>query len=326
MRRLSRLSMILCFLQTLNGTGFSSADAERSFALEVNVTDDKGAPVPNATVLLEGSPVFEGKIVSTHVEGRFTFTGLYSGDYRIVVSAPDFVSSAFEDFFLTSETVRIVLKPRSSAVKRPTATNISLVDLAAPREAQAKYRKGLARQKEGRHQEAQGAFLAAIEVYPKYSAAYAGLGISLLQLREREEALQALRRALDLNPSSYDALLCAGLILNDLERFSEARDFLHAAQRSSSGDWRLHYELGRMYYGLSQLDEAEKSLRLARRPQPRYANLYLLLANTLALEGKHAEAISEFEEFLKIAPNNPAAGEVREKLPLLRAEVEGRKL
>jgi tetratricopeptide (TPR) repeat protein len=205
------------------------------------------------------------------------------------------------------------------------APEVSLPDLVAPREAQEKYRNGLARQKEGRHQEGRRHFLAAIEIYPEYSAAYAGLGISLLQLQEREEALEALKRALELNPASYDAQLCTGLILNDLKRFSEARDCLQAARRLNSRDWRVHYELGRMYHGLNRFSEAEHSLRLARRSRPRYGNLYLLLGNTFALEGKYAEAIVEFEEFLAMAPSNPAGGEVRKKLALLRAEVESHK-
>ncbi len=320
--RLAKASFVLWLLHTVGGTAASSTTAQRSFALEVNVVDDRGVAIPGATVRLQGSRLWEGRPVTTQTEGRFTFTGLGSGGYRIVVSAANFVPSAWEDLLIAGETVRIVLLRRSAVEKRPIEPEVSLSDLAAPPDAQAKYREGLARQREGRHQEARSEFSAAIEIYPKYAAAYAGLGISLLQLGAREEALRALQHALELDPSSYDGHVSTGLILNDLKKFAEARDYLVAAERLNLRNWRVHYELGRTYYGLSQFAEAEKSLQLARRSRPRYGNLYLLLANTLALEGKYAEAITAFEEFLEVAPSNPAVGEVRKKLALLRAEVK----
>ncbi len=298
--------------------------AERSFALEVILTDDAGAPIPYAAVILHGSSLWEGRTVFTHDEGRLTFTGLQAGEYQVVASASGFVSTSYEDFFMGPETVRIALRHVSQTEKRPLAKNVSVHDLAAPPKAKAEYRKGLGNMDKRQYDEGRRAFQAAVRIYPAYAAAYAGLGISLLQLHDREEALKALRMALELNPSSYDAQLCTGLILNDQRRFHEARKYLDVAARLNSTDWRVHYELGRMHYGLSQFTEAEESLRLARRARPRYGNLYLLLANTLALEEKHDEAITEFEKFLEIAPASSAAAEVREKLRLLRAEVQNR--
>jgi len=295
----------------------------RDLYLEVTVKDEVGAPVWRAEIILEGFPAWEGRPVYTQAEGWAVFTGLENGDYRIRVSAPHYASAVHADHLISSDNIGIVLRRESESGLRAGASSVSLADLAAPRKAEAEYKKGMAHLEKGRYEKGRQAFQAAVAAYPSYSAAYAGLGTSLLQLRRREEALQAFGRAVKLNDRSYDAQLSIGLILNDQKRFGEAYPHLVAAAAlRSDHPWQLHYEMGRTYYGLNRLSEAEKSLQQARQARPRYGNLYLLLANTLTLEQKYEHAIPELEEFLRVAPESPVAGEVRSKLSLLRAEVE----
>jgi len=315
--------LLLC---ALCAQAASPASAERDLYLEVTVKDEAGAPVWRAEITLEGFPSWEGRPAHTGAEGWAVFTGLAKGDYRIRVSAPHYGSAVYEDHLITSDNIDIVLRRESESGKRSGASSVSLADLAAPRKAQAEYKKGMAHLEKGRYEKGRQAFLAAVAAYPAYSAAYAGLGTSLLQLRRREEALQAFERAVKLNNGSYDAQLSIGLIRNDQKRYGEAYPHLQAAAAlRSNHPWQLHYEMGRTYYGLNRLPEAEKSFQQARQARPRYGNLYLLLANTFALQQKYEYAIPELEEFLRVAPASPTADEVRSKLSLLRAEVERQK-
>lgn len=306
----------LGYYHSISSAAVSFQAPNRSFALEVMLTDGAGARIPNATVVLHGPFGAERRRFAQ--DGLCAFAGLQIGDYRIVASAPGFLPISYADHFIVDEALRLVLQPLPVNQQKLSGSAVSVVDLRAPRKAREEYKKGLGYQDEGRQAEARRAFLAAIASYPQYSAAYSSLGITLLQLKEREEALKVLERALELNPLSYDAQLTTGLILNDQRRFVEAQEYLSAATRLNTGDWRLHYEQGRMHYGLGRYSEAERSLRMARRSQPPYGNLYLLLGNTLVLQEKYEEAISELEEFLRVAPQHRAAEQVREKLLLLR--------
>jgi tetratricopeptide (TPR) repeat protein len=140
-------------------------------------------------------------------------------------------------------------------------------------------------------------------------------------MRKIELAREAFEKALGLNENSAEAQLGLGLVCNDEKRYAEAEKHLLKAQQLNPADWHVHYELGRAYYGLDQLENAEKRLRLARKAHPDYGNLYLLLANVLVLQHKYAEGLAEMEEFLKVAPNSPLAPQVREKTNLLKAEL-----
>jgi len=300
--------------------------SDRGLYLQVTVKDEAGAPVPSAEITAEGFAAWAGRPVYTQTEGWAVLTNLEKGDYRLRVSAPHYNSVVYEDHLIASDHVELVLRRVPEAAPQSTVPTVSGVDLAAPAKAQAEYRKGMAQLQKRRYEKARQLFQAALGAYPSYSAAYAGLGTSLLQQGKRGEALEAFRQALRLNESCYEALVGSGLILNDFKRYAEAhRHLATAAGVRMNHPWPLYYELGRTHYGLDQLNDAEKNFQKAREAHPPYGNLYLLLANTFVLQQKYEQAIPELEEFLQIAPESQAAGEVRSKLRLLRAEVEKQK-
>jgi tetratricopeptide (TPR) repeat protein len=109
--------------------------------------------------------------------------------------------------------------------------------------------------------------------------------------------------------------------LNEEKRFDEAEGHLLKAQAAKMIGWRAHYELGRSYYGLDRLAEAERNLRKAAESKPPYGNLYVLLANTLIRQDKLPEGLANLETFLKVAPKSPLAPTVREKVKLLNYEL-----
>ena len=77
-------------------------------------------------------------------------------------------------------------------------------------EAEARYARGMLAYSEGRYGDAVTELEAAIAASPELASAYAGLGLARESLSEREAAIAAYQRAIELDPDSFSAR--AGLV------------------------------------------------------------------------------------------------------------------
>jgi tetratricopeptide (TPR) repeat protein len=77
--------------------------------------------------------------------------------------------------------------------------------------------------------------------------------------------------------------------------------------------------LGRDYYTLNRFPEAETQARKALELQPEFAEAHLLLGNVLLRLRNGPEALTEFQSYLRLAPNGPFAGAAAELVKKLEA-------
>lgn len=326
--RIRVMVVLICVLTFNSFVGWAQIGRDRPDPgsrrpfIEGTVVDQNGAPIPSARVMVTLFGAGTGLTGFSNDDGRFFFYELSERTYNVSVSATGFVE-ATQSVNLTygPQNIRFVLRRRDSSPTAAPAQSVAVTDLAVPAKARARYQKGMKELERKEFENSVKHFQAAIQEYPRYAAAYSALGIAYIQMRKIELAREAFEKALGLNENSAEAQLGLGLVCNDEKRYAEAEKHLLKAQQLNPADWHVHYELGRAYYGLDQLENAEKRLRLARKAHPDYGNLYLLLANVLVLQHKYAEGLAEMEEFLKVAPNSPLAPQVREKTNLLKAEL-----
>jgi len=226
------------------------------------------------------------------------------------------------------------------------AANARAVDL---------YIQGLAKlraasNKEGLY-EAIAFFERALTADPQYAPGYAGLGeaYSRLGFRHLEptdsvkwKAEEAVRRALEIDPSMAQAYLLAGQIAAEFEwNSSDAERFLRKALELEPGNSEFHRsfaqyvsmyagrvdeallhfnqaesldlfnvylttEVGRCYYQFRRYKEAITKLRDAAKRAPDYVDAHFFLGLAyLGLE-EYQPAIAELEKALKLAGRPPA--------------------
>jgi len=199
---------------------------------------------------------------------------------------------------------------------------VSVPSLRVPPKAWRHYEKGLEAQRRGDYDKALSQYHRALEVYPDFGAASAAQGITLLWQKKPAEARDAFLRALAVDPDTFQAELGLGLICNTDGRFDEAVGHLQKALALNGECWQVRYALGRAHYGLGHLPESEKHLTMARAAKPTHGNLYLLLALVQLAQDKPAEALAQLETFLRVAPEDALAGEVRARIQELRAAGE----
>ncbi|MGH6884532.1 MAG: tetratricopeptide repeat protein, partial [Geminicoccales bacterium] len=115
-----------------------------------------------------------------------------------------------------------------------------------------------------------GDFSSAVEVlereareFPDLVNARAALGVALVQLSRREEALAVFLEATRLDPGSVASHTNAGNVLAELGRHDEALVHLRQAVQAQPGLADLHFNLGIELQRLKRHDEARRSLQAA---------------------------------------------------------------
>jgi len=151
--------------------------------------------------------------------------------------------------------------------------------------ADALIAKGNAAERDGRLSEACERYREAVRLAPGYAKAHLNLGIGLEALGDAAGAIASHQAALAADPA---------------EPFAS-------------------YNLGRLRYLRGELPEAERLLRQALRSRPEFPEARVVLASVLQATGKHAPALAELEEALRLRPGELAA--LRPQLAELRAQL-----
>ena len=93
-RHLSRVLLGLCILI---GFGAVSTWAQiTQGSISISVTDQSGAVLPAADVVLQDLATNETRTAITGSAGSYTFAGLPTGNYRLTVTKPGFETQVFE--------------------------------------------------------------------------------------------------------------------------------------------------------------------------------------------------------------------------------------
>jgi len=141
------------------------------------------------------------------------------------------------------------------------------------------------------------------QIDPDIPEVHWALGFVHVRHRRHEDAIAALRRAIDLNPSYADAYALLGGIYTYLGQPEQSVSLLRTALRLNPDAGYLYYLiLGRAYLFLQDYEQARINLReaLSRNAADLESRLYLAAA--LVAEGELASAEWEAEEIRSLAP------------------------
>ncbi|HMH45421.1 MAG TPA: tetratricopeptide repeat protein, partial [Pyrinomonadaceae bacterium] len=191
------------------------------------------------------------RVVVTDDYGKFSFQGLVSGDYTLVIDKE-------KDFEPFSQAVSIIqprgfppqtynvslrLTPKGGTTAKPGVLNAELANV--PPRALAFYQKALEQAHAGKTKDAIEQLNQAIVEYPGFMLAFNELGVQYLQLGDVAKANESLESALKLAPNAFEPLMNHGIALVRLNRFAEAVPALRAAIKQRDQSPVGHYYLGR---------------------------------------------------------------------------------
>jgi len=155
----------------------------------------------------------------------------------------------------------------------------------------------------GRHDEAVQALRTALERQPRSDDLHRELGEILARRGHVEPGLAELREAVRLRPDYWENATAVAMALYSRGRFEEAIAPFTRATELLPADPLVHQRLASAYHQLGRVDEALTHYRAAIRhggTPSAYANVGTILYR----QGMFAEALSSYDESLKIRPGS----------------------
>jgi len=292
-------------------------------------------------VRADGTPFREGALVridndhggmaaqlQTDSRGKFDVAPLQKSRYTVTVHATGFrdASTDVDVDSVPRAYIRITLNelPSSNSPAVPSlaspAATVSVNDLNVPEAAELEFNKGRSLLLD-KHKPSDSikSFLKAIQIAPSYSQAYFLLGTAYMDMSKWSDAELALNKAISFSDKLAPAYLELGSCLVEQKKFAEAEKPLLQGLEFLPDASRGHYDLGRTYYSLNRFQEAEPHARKALALEPNFPDAHILLGNVLLRLRDGPGAVTEFQEYLRLAPSGPFAAPTQDLVKKLKA-------
>ena len=133
------------------------------------------------------------------------------------------------------------------------------------------------------------------------------LGVALVKQKRPSEAITFFKRAIEIDPESFNAHNNLGLALVETKDPETAREHYRKALSLRQDSPEVHYNLALV---LDKLQDPQGAVRLLQRAvqiNPDFANAHLYMASLMARFKKRDVAIRHFREVLRIQPNEARA-------------------
>ncbi len=129
-----------------------------------------------------------------------------------------------------------------------------------------------------------------------------------------QEAVDAYRKALELNPDAAGAWVNIGTLLYQQRELEEAERCYREALKTSPDYALAHFNLGNICEESERLSEAVNHYRLALNLQPKYADAHYNIALVYERAGEPMRAAKHWRSYLKIDSTSPWALIARQQL------------
>ena len=136
---------------------------------------------------------------------------------------------------------------------------------------------------------------------------YFQLGSALTEISNRDGAIDAYKKVIDLAPDWLDAYSRLGALLEAGRRYKEAVVLYRRAAALHPSNLEMLVRIARLERARRRPDEAYKLLLKMRKKHPKSKEILLELGMLLWESGKAKESKEHFREVLKIEPNSAPA-------------------
>jgi tetratricopeptide (TPR) repeat protein len=284
-------------------------------------------PESSAAVYLHGAvtPFTSSTLADTN--GRFRFRDLQAGAYTLAVFVPTRgetrqtieVGPSFADAKgRVAITVRIAESRLETRDSLRRGALVSTRELSIPDRARKEYAEA---QKKLSRRDVAGAVAhleKAVEIAPRFSAAWNNLGTIAYQSREFPQAEGYFQRALEEDQTAFEPLVNLGGVLLTLGKLEEALQYNLFSVLSRPNDALANSQLGMTYFAVGNLDLGQKYLEIAKGLDPaHFSHPQLTLAEIHLKRGESRKAAGELEDFLRQHPDWPAAAKMRDAIDKL---------
>ncbi|MGA8223690.1 MAG: tetratricopeptide repeat protein [Candidatus Acidiferrales bacterium] len=220
----------------------------------------------------------------------------------------------------------LILKrdPKHPAPADTPGTTISAAELSIPDAAKKEFDKATEALQNHDLDGGVSHLKKAIELHAQYPQAYTMLGSAYNQQKKWSDAQGALQKAIQQDPNEADAYFQLGATLNQQKDFAGAEKALKQGFQlvpEPAEGAAAHYELAFACFSQGRWQEAEPQAAKTIAAQQDFALAHWLMAQIMLKKGDGQGAINEFQTYLKLDPNGPAAPSVRAVIPKIQAAI-----
>ena len=265
------------------------------------------------------------RVATTDEYGNFTFRGLVSGDYTIVIDKEEDLQPYTQvvtvmqvrGFPAQNYNVNIRLTPKPGIAGRPSVINAELAKI--PRPALDLYNKAIELAKNGDRPEAIKQLQGAVAEYPEFMLAYNEMGVQYMRLNELKKSDEALQSALKIDNKAFMPMMNRGIVLVMLKRYADAESLLREVVKMKNDQAVGHYFLGQAVAYQGKFQEAEKELLTAiKLGGEEMKEAHRLLSIIYSAGGDKKRAADQLETYLRLAPTTPDAEQLRHAILRLK--------
>jgi tetratricopeptide (TPR) repeat protein len=194
---------------------------------------------------------------------------------------------------------------------------VSATALSAPKNAKKALQKGYDLEKKKELDQAATSFQQAVDAYPKYAEAWFELGRVQAAQAQTELAHKSFDEAIRADSKFVRPYIEISLLELHAQRWQELADITDKALRLDPFSFPQAFFLNALaYYNLKHVDLAEQSARRAQKLDTRHQipQVSRLLGVILADRHDYAGAAEQMRDYLRFAPQEKDAADVRSQL------------
>jgi tetratricopeptide (TPR) repeat protein len=323
------LPVLVVFLIPDTATA-QTGKAPRNSHISVQVRHPDGTAARSGVLVqleLQDSEIEEQ--AETDSSGRCNFTPPAPAIYIVRAKEPGYFDAiaAVDVQGTPMGTANLVLTPKPVEAPPPPpkdarGSTISTLDLSVPGPARKEYDLGQHSLESHNLDDGVAHLKKAIGLHDQFPQAYTLLGMVYNEQKKWKDAQAALEKAVKLDPKTVEAYFQLGACLNQQKDFTGAVKSLNQGLQlgqDAPDAAAAHYELARAYLALGQWQEANPHAAKAVIMQPHVASWHILMGNIDLKKGDGQGAISEFQVYLTLDPNGPAAASIHDMIPKIQA-------
>jgi tetratricopeptide (TPR) repeat protein len=287
--------------------------------LDLYIKGPNGAPLEGTAVVtltkLDGTFYKQG----TAKDGYVRINEAAQSEYNVLVVAPGFARVMKQIDAQGSTLMKFTIQVQPAPEGEDAVTDKELAALAP--KAQKALSKAIESLRNNKLPDARGQLETAFRVAPNSAEVNYLYGIYSLQASDRLKAESYWKKALELHPKHFRALISLSQVLLDDKRLPEALLYLDRAVRVEPSSWRAHAIYAEAYLRHGSPDEAieqaERALQLGRG-QAVVVQRYLAAA--LAKRGEKEKAVAVLQKYVEEQPADMAAKKQLESLRSFTAQ------
>jgi tetratricopeptide (TPR) repeat protein len=281
----------------------------------VSVEGDSRAPM--VLVRLQQAQGGFVQTTTTDTFGKFTFTGVPTGEYSIVIMAAGYEPANWPVEVGTSPILGLLVTLRPDGSRAPLrgfangAGSVSVRQLHIPGKALHEYQKAIESANRGKTDDAIKHWKKSIEIFPQFAESYMQLSKAYAIQGDFARATEAANRAIEIDGKSAAPYEFLGYVYLREKDFPKAQEAFASAVRLSDSQWLPQFWLGKLLLDEKDAQGAYAHLLRASQLNPHVPEVEIALYDDLLMLGRPKDALAEIDDFLVRFPGSPLAAKAR---------------